>query len=171
MKHLTLFILIFIIGIISACEKKTYEPGENRLLHASKRGRGMFSCHIGGSTYNAKRQKTKAVYNESSGYLFIESNFDDEFDMILFRLFVYEGVFSEGVYSLDNTGEEVIMDSFLSGKYEINDGLTNQLEITKLKTKRKVVSGYFQLNLINPVDSSTLSVTDGRFDLPLEVID
>ena len=129
---------------------------------ATERGRGMFACYIGGDTYIAKKQEA-IVYNETTGYLFLE-NSNEDYD---FRLFVYEGMFYEGVYQFDSTGEEIMQDFV---PYTLSPGGMNNLTVTKLDPINKIVAGSFAMDLVNEI-GTPLKVTDGRFDLEINIIE
>ena len=158
-------VFLYLLLIITAlgCKKITYELGENRLPKATERGRGIFACYIDGDTYIARRQD-EITYNSTTGYLYLE-NSNAAFQ---FRLFVYEGVFGPGDYVFDVTGEEWIVSDY-SKTYGINSDGLNRLQITNLNLDQGVVSGNFDLDLINEIGDSKL-LRDGRFDLEMNII-
>lgn len=161
MKYLT-FILFFFL-LFSCRKKEVLKEGNRNLPIATERGRGMFACHIDEQTYIAKRQNA-IVYNSTTGYLFLE-NGNDWFE---FRLFVYNGLFGTGTYAFDHTGEEWVSSDFEDFFWIKEDG-ANELEITKLNLEKEVVSGSFNIDLVDST-GTIKRVRNGRFDLDLEII-
>ena len=157
------YILLFPL-LIFACKKNNIEEGNGRLPIATERGRGMFACYIDNQTYIAKRQNAIS-YNPETGYLFLE-NANEDFE---FRLFIYSGLFSEGNYQFDNTGEEWISSNYVD-YFGLKPAGINQIQITKLNVKRKIVAGNFSVDLIDDTGVEKI-VRNGRFDLKMEIIE
>jgi hypothetical protein len=167
MKAAYLFLVIFLFGILSlqtACKKVKFKEGEHYLPVPTQRGRGLFACYIDGDTYITKRQQ-RVTYNRETGYLYILNENAD----FQFRLFVYEGLFSEGTYTFSNTGEEWISSDYLT-YYGLAPEGENWLEITRLDTKKNIIAGSFQIDLVNS-EGETKNIRNGRFDLRMEYVD
>lgn len=154
--------LIFIFATFG-CKKNTYKEGENRLPNPTERGRGIFACYINEYTYIARRQE-EITYNSTTGYLFLENSNS----FFLFRLFVYDGIFGVGEYAFNNTGEEWMISDY-TGNYGINPTGINQLQITNLDLELGIISGRFNLDLIDEVGATKL-IREGRFDLKMNII-
>lgn len=164
-SYATLF--VFTIGIllsITGCQKVKFKEGEKRLPLATEKGRGIFACYIDGNTYITRR-KSKVTYNYETGYLYVLN----ENDQFKFRLFVYEGLQSEGVYEFSNTGEEWISSDFIS-YYGVDPDGISYLDITKLDFNEDIIAGLFHIDLINE-EGEIKTIRDGRFDLQMEYID
>jgi len=154
---------LLILFLIFSCEKEIIKDGQKHLPRKTEKGRGIFACYINDETYISKRQD-EVVYNKTLGYLFIENNSSD-FD---FRLFVYQGLFNEGIYAFSNTSEEYIGAN--SGiHYGIAAGGINELNITKLDLENRIISGTFQIDLEDENGNQKL-IRDGRFDLEITII-
>lgn len=160
MKRIVFFILI---AAAVGCKKNILKDGEQRLPNATERGRGIFACYLDEDTYIARRQE-EITYNVTTGYLFL-SNSNRGFQ---FRLFVYEGVFGPGEYSFNNTGEEWIVSDYVEWYGIKPDGL-NKLQITHLDLESAIISGTFDLDLIND-NGREKSIREGRFDLEMNII-
>lgn len=144
-----------------ACEKFKIKDGEKHLPRATEKGRGIFACYIDDHTYIARRQD-EVSYNKSSGYFFLE-NSNDQFE---FRLFVFQGLFSEGNYKFDVTGEDYLKHS--GEYYGIDSSGINLLEITKLDVKERIIAGLFELDLVS-ASGKRKKIRNGRFDLEMEI--
>lgn len=157
-----LFCALTLIFVTIGCKKEnvSLRDGERRLPNATEKGRGIFGCYINDETYSIKRHSA-ITYIPETGYLFIE-NRNESFE---FRLFVYEGVLGEGAYSFSNTGEEWISSDYSSFYGVKEDGL-NVLEITRLDYPNHVVSGRFEIDLID-IEGNIKRVRNGRFDLEI----
>lgn len=155
-----IFFFISCLLAIVACEKHVIKPEDKRLPVRTQNGRGMFACRFDNQTYIAKRIPAIS-YNPESGYLFIES-IADQFE---FRLFVYQGVFTEGFYQVDSTGEEYVAYPDHHG-YGVYPGGTNELLIQELDLEKGIVSGTFELDLMDKWGQEK-KVTEGQFDLSL----
>lgn len=139
------------------------EDGQNHLPRQTEKGKGIFACYIDDETYVAKRQGA-IVYNKTTGYLFLE-NSNSTFE---FRLFVFEGIFDEGTYAFENTGEEYVGKSGY-GTYGIKNGGINKLIITKLDLEEHIISGTFEIDLEDETGNQKL-IRNGRFDLEITII-
>ncbi|MFT5820680.1 MAG: hypothetical protein ACI8ZM_001925 [Crocinitomix sp.] len=159
----TLLFIFFISLVATSCRKVKLVSGEKWLPTATEKGRGIFACYMGSKTYTARKEQS-IVYNAKIGYLFLEnSNLDFEF-----RLFVYEGLFSEGQYAFENTGEEWVTESY-GQRFGIKEGGMNVLEITKLDLDERIVAGTFNIDLVDENGKEKL-IRDGRFDLKMFII-
>lgn len=159
MKFQWFFFAFFLVLTVS-CRKQVIKPEGSRLPKATQKGRGIFACHVGDRTYIARKQNT-IIYNQTDGYLNLENEYVNRY----FRLFVYEGLFSEGIYAFDSTGEEYIYEQTSFG---VRSGELNRLEITKLDVGNRIVSGVFDLDVFSEKDKK-IEIRDGRFDLKMAI--
>ncbi|MBD3636302.1 MAG: hypothetical protein HUJ25_03085 [Crocinitomicaceae bacterium] len=160
MKFIYPILCLILIALLS-CRKEKIKAGNKRLPNETQRGRGIFGCYIDDQTYIARKQPA-VVYNETDGYLNLSNDFQGRY----FRMFVYNGLYTEGIYAFDSTGEEFIY----RYPYGVKGGELNYLEITRLDTDEEVVSGKFELDVFSNVLNKKIKIRDGRFDLKMEVI-
>lgn len=158
-----IFIVLIVLNLGMGCKKSKIKNGNGHLPRATTNGRGIFGCYVDDETYVARKQE-QVSYNSETGYLFLE-NSNNAFQ---FRLFVYEGVFTEGSYSFDNTGEEWGNSNYTEF-FGINVGGINELEITNLDLVSGIISGKFEIDLI-AADGTIKIIRAGRFDLEMNVI-
>ena len=162
MKFIWPIILLLSLSAVS-CRKNVIKPKEKRLPNATTKGRGIFACHIDEKTYIARRQDA-VIYNKTDGYL----NLSNEYRYMYFRLFVYEGLYSEGVYQFDSTGE----DFYSTYPYTAKSTEFNELIITKLDLEEQIISGLFNLDVFGGWSGTNKrEIRDGRFDLKMHVIE
>jgi hypothetical protein len=159
-----IILLLLSLSLVLGCRKTKVVSGQKWLPIATEDGRGIFGCYMNDKTFVA-RQHDAINYNPETGYLFIESS-NRHFE---FRLFVYEGVFGEGVYEFENTDEEWISSDY-SQYFGVNEGGINTLFISRLNIEKKIISGTFNVDLIDDEGNEKL-IREGRFDLTLNLIE
>lgn len=160
----SLLVLVLLISF-AGCKKYTIKDTQKRLPKETQRGRGVFACYIDDETYIA-RNHLDAIYDATNGYLYINST-TNEFQ---FRLFVYEGLFSTGVYAFSVTGEEYILPGSIQ-LFGVETDSENFLEITKIDIDEQIIAGTFKMNLYDENGTLFKTVTEGRFDLGMEILD
>ena len=161
MKYL-FYILIIVVSF--SCRKQKIKQGQKRLPNKTEKGKGMFACYMNEQTFIFKKQG-EIVYNSTTGYLALNIIGRNNKE---FRFFIYEDLFSTGLYKLSLTGEEYI--PYKNAKpYYLIENAYNQVEITKLDLEFRIIAGTFNLDLINN-ENEKIEVRDGRFDLKLKII-
>ncbi|MEX1001167.1 MAG: hypothetical protein WDZ35_03550 [Crocinitomicaceae bacterium] len=167
------------------CGKDNPPPEEPTLPPATQTGENTFGCKINGKVYVPKGTVyepsiDQPAYYESYGYFIVTtrnvSDFsDDRIDDILLRLKVSEGVSGNGLYMMTDTGFsffEIQIDTVVNGfetghsyNYYLDTTKSNLVEITNLDVINKVISGTFEMTVINNEQNDTITITEGRFDL------
>ena len=162
MKKYACYFLMAVLCM--SCQKIKYEEGQGILPLESQKGRRIVGCYIDDYTYTARRQPN-AVYNEDTGYLFIHS-VNTTFEL---RFFIHSGLFDEGIYELENTGEEWISADF-DHYYGIDSTGINQFQVKYLDLDDKIIAGTFNLDLVDELNNPK-KIRNGRFDLELSLLD
>lgn len=170
-------LLVFILlTLVYSCDKN---KNEIELPALSNEGANTFGCYInsepfvanGSSSINGP-QALSGSYNESTYLLKIEGireSENDELEQIKFRAYLNSGVGSYSIEVLSDTQIGYQDFSGNSGTYYHNPNSPGSLQITYLSTNEKIVSGKFEMNLINPtIQDSIMEITDGRFDFKYE---
>lgn len=156
--------LIFLSCLfILSCRKEKITSGENYLPRPTERGKGIFGCYANDLTISMRYQQP-IIYNEETGYFYLENKNKSRYN---FRLFVYEGLFEEGIYAFENTGELVIEDNG-EVRYGLREDGINSLVITNLDLGRNIISGRFDIELYDFEGLTNLDIRQGRFDLTYE---
>lgn len=73
-------------------------------------------------------------------------------------------VLDEGLFSGSAVNAIVLDDNTSCGFFELDTTYANQIEATVVDFEGEIVSGRFQMRVVNP-DCDTLTITEGRFDL------
>ncbi len=76
-----------------------------------------------------------------------------------------EPIFKTGIYIFDSSNVKAVIfrDSQKNITY-YNSKINNQLEIPKLDSANRIISGTFNIHLVS-TNNDTLNITNGRFDL------
>ena len=166
-----LFLLIFLFSglLCSQCRKHT-----EQLPAATQTGAGTLGFTINGKVYKASFPDVLATYiyenfpyPYGNGYfLTITGNKDNwHIGLLTDSLKIFEGQ----TYILNNNADSkgsAYADYIDGGKeYYTKPYLAGELNITKLDSVNKIVSGTFWFDAIDTLSNTTVQVRDGRFDL------
>ena len=194
MKNLNLLLTaILLLALLASCKKDTSAPKPDPLPYplselppATQEGKGTFGCVINGEPWVARTffdpyGPFRAYYDEAHyGFdynrrLIVASHriipsYDLNNDSIANSFgFTINPVFSVGYY--DKQKLENYKSSFFASKpkpskiYELDTLAPFHIHITKLDTVKKIVSGTFEMDLIEIDDpNEVLQIRHGRFD-------
>ncbi|MDR1198944.1 MAG: hypothetical protein LBK94_08060 [Prevotellaceae bacterium] len=162
--HTLKFAAMLLLLASFSCEKKeiTALPPETQT------GANTFGCYINGELFVADRDYTpfgRQHVGASYGQHFIENK----------KALVFFGYGESGVLSIEiiEPEKEVYMKAYLihyRTEHLIYDGEDiGTVYITKLDTVNKIVSGKFNGEF--DIDDTNIKITDGRFDIKLDVSD
>ena len=181
MKRLLLIFLPVLIMALqsSSCNKQDPEPNpepqEPTLPPLTHTGENTFGCKVNGEIWVAEvdpswwTSDVSASYNSNSNRFAIQGRheFDDE---TIEKVTIIDTLEGEGVHAI-----EAYIDSFEGYQhlgtsnceyyYDMNNpGL---LEITYFDTVKQIISGKFEMDLINPdcAQDTIMHITEGRFDV------
>ena len=158
---------------ISCCKDKPVEPQLPALTH---KGNNTFGCYINGEPFIAKVDFTIAgpiavsgSFNEETKLLKIQGTREDDndnLDNVRFDVYVYDNTnhydmtaetdHKVGYLDIGGTNCDYYHDTLNRGN----------VEITFLDEENNIISGRFEMDLINPdcSSSTTMHITEGRFD-------
>jgi hypothetical protein len=165
-------IMLFLIGSSSSCEKENFTT----LPPETQTGANTFGCYINGELFVASSKYAPWGHSHiGAGYL-------RGMKLLTFGGYGKSGVLGieiidpkEGVYMKMTRAsfvpnDEWGRDCFLFGGKEIGE-----ITLTKLDTVNCIVSGRFKFQgkcsdpLFNITGDSTVNITEGRFDIKLEI--
>jgi hypothetical protein len=172
MSHIKLLLLLASLSCLSLhCKKEESEI--NKLPPATSYGAGTFGCLINGKAWPPRTPWIEVNYHD--GILFIHSFIDNPKDP-----FVKDGV-TLRTNRIHKAGEYFInyknyQDSWCSMIYKekaySSSSTSNQTvdnyfyyNITRLDSINRIVSGTFSFALFDAFGTSSVRVSDGRFDL------
>lgn len=186
---LKLLVICFTIAsIIGSCKKDKKTTGvteQEQLPAATQEGKNTFGCLINGEVFLPKNYSNQFFFSykplnagvNSYGNIEITAhkiNKDGSFSII--RLYSY-GISQKGVYNL-KLHLDVNQAPFFGTSYEynptpnnigkyyyINDTINSTLEISKLDTIQKIMSGKFKFSFT--LNNENIKVENGVFDLKL----
>ncbi len=186
------FVLLFLLLFTAGCQKERSEPEPlpypfNKLPLPTQTGENTFGCLINGepwvayAPWNPWGGRLRSSYDEAhygfdynqrlivEGYRMIPS-YDLNNDSISLSLgFTINSITGEGYFDKQN------LENYKSSYFSVKPGPTKiyaldtlapfHIHITKLDTVKKIVSGTFEMDLIeidDPMD--VLQIRHGRFD-------
>lgn len=170
----TLAVLSLSILFLSACKKDVSE-----LPAATQEGANTFGAKVDGALWIPQQFSVfagtilEARWLPGNQFTVKARNFASSPTETEFELFMdnFTGV---GTYPLNQTtpiypDESASYGYFIKRKFmPLNEWVTNAahtgvIQVTRYDTTKKIISGTFQFNAV-ATDSTTLSVTEGRFD-------
>lgn len=163
---------IFCLVVFKSCQD---------LPEASQTGAGTFGMKINGESW---RGDGTITFGPASTAYYRSSDKGVQIQSIVTRQNGSQEKFNMVVTNTNTIGKYV-MGNFPSLKsidstrfwyndneefaYKLRQGVQNSVEITRLDTLREIVSGKFSVSLVNR-NNDTLKLTEGRFDLRLNII-
>ncbi len=164
------------ISLLGCNDKPEPECDDNGLPCLSYEGKNMFACRLDGARFEAGTSFSiggatpiSANVDELTGYLIIEGNYEDSNENlsdVRFRSYVA----GPGIYDMHVTTSTTLGYADYSGEnctYYFDQDNPGKLQILYMDTEHNIVSGKFEMTLINPDCSSDslMYVSDGRFDV------
>ncbi len=176
---------VLIIGLMG-CKKETTASNSsnpNVLPPLTHEGKNTFGCKVNGEVWVAYAPFTvggtialEGSYHEDIGVMHLMANrknndlhHNESIDLII------EDLFSSGEYILygnQHTTKGLIdySGSFNCSKYYIDTNLLRQVDITYFSLAEGIVSGTFEMDLVNPsCTGDTIRIREGRFDWRMTV--
>lgn len=180
MKRLLYCLSLLLIG---ACKKSflfDFSPAPVTLPVITNEGKGTFGCLVNNRIWvpNEYKDKISCEYltwkNGGSGYgtLSIKSSkrhfFNDKASGL--NMTLHNRVFTTGkapLYFKSSTHDYIFLNTDTSFYYDnLQQGSDNFINISRLDTVNRIISGTFQCALIDLYEAKdTLRITEGRFDL------
>ena len=162
-RHCCSIILLLILTLLTSQCEKSVPP--SILTPITNIGINNFSCEVDGDIFVAydvyfifSRRKIRIKYYPDHGILNISGNqIDSEGNTIQSLSFSVRNVFGEKTYPLYSARHFPTYSRLDTNK-------TNQLTILKFDLKSRIVSGLFEMSLIDS-DSLTYDIRSGRFDV------
>ena len=166
MKSLLPLCLITTLFFVS-CNDDDATPTLVTLPPITSEGLNTFGCLINGEpwvamTPNSFEDELDVIFDLPNNFLQIHSNIitDDRDEFLSFSI---KDVDMVKTYSIQYDDDVYI--NFSSGiSYGLDTLGINFVEITKIDTSSKIVSGLFEFTLINIEKNDTLFFSEGRFD-------
>ena len=177
-NFLHILIPLLIIALhSSSCEKQEPEPEpqEPTLPPLTHEGKNTFGCKVNGEVWLPEiepswwESELGATYDELDGGFDLVAKFDNAQGHREF-INVYSQFSTEGTYEMPDEGTDVVgFDEDGSTECDYYYDLNNLgiITITHLDTSNNIVSGKFEMDLINPncIKDTMMSITEGRFDV------
>jgi len=175
-------VIILLLSFFS-CKKST--PSVT-LPPITETGANTFGCNVNGQVWvpyfrcfnggNELIYNIQPIYNTSTLPIFISINAGNYANGETFFIFQQNSSYSDHIYGTGNIVDSLLIHFIASGteytNYQINPGQNSPryLQISKLDTVNKILSGTFAFTLYGVIGINTLDsvvVTEGRFDLQL----
>jgi hypothetical protein len=157
--------------IFSGCKEKEVYPPE------TQDGRNTFGVRIDGnkwlpnqaSTVPLAPDKLKGEYLKEGGIVAITARRDNNDEIIVLTI---ADVNKTGIYAFNDDSSKSTRTEFrgdkIDDKYRSFSGGINEVNITKLDTINKIVSGNFKIQLKGLKNSAIKNLTEGIFDIKYE---
>lgn len=169
---------VLLLILFSSCNKQEPEPEGPELPPLTHEGKNTFGCKINGEVWVAEVEPSiwnsdvQSYYNsQDSGRFSVQGNFEVESNVIEdVRLRAYN-VFSTGSFELhapegnQKRGFDPGYPEDCTFYHDYNN--PGSLEITYFNTNSQIISGKFEMDLVN-LDCSqdtVMHITEGRFDV------
>ena len=174
MKQPIIYLIAAAIVIFcSNCKKNNSSP---QLPIETQVGANTFGCKVNGEIWlpNGAAFTTPAYdvqYYKSDGYLYLLLNQSNTNQAIKIKM---KGVFNIGIYSLDPSNVRAIeyinlhTNNNCIDYNKTNTTQTGIVEITKIDTTNKIVSGRFN-GILSLISCPDINITEGRFDFEMTV--
>lgn len=158
--------------LFSSCKEKEVYPSE------TQEGRNTFGVKIDGNKWLPNQASTVPVapsrlqgeYIKQGGIVAVTAR-RDNFDEVIVLTIV--DVFKTGHYTFNGDSTKSTRTEFsgdkLNDKYRLFSGGINEVNITKLDTINKIVSGNFKVQLKGITNNATKNLTEGIFDIKYEL--
>jgi hypothetical protein len=159
--------------LLSACEREAPQPADpiDLLPPATQTGENTLGFLLDGEPWTPNRL-FQGDYRKSDGRFNIHTRnekYDEDGDPIgsTFSIgSINTQLFDEGNYQITEYGNLSAGIYFLVGCYYVSfSDEPGMLDISRLDTLERIISGTFQCRVISEDCSDTLSITGGRFDV------
>ncbi|NOQ74066.1 MAG: hypothetical protein GQ574_18815 [Crocinitomix sp.] len=171
--------LLGIVSVMFACNKPPIEPKPDpveQLPEATQEGKNTFGCYINGEPFVPRVDFTIggpiaiwAGFNEETRLFSTQGTretFDDKFEDVRFKLYITDSIGEYNMHSVTDEYRGYVGYGTICSYYHdtLNYGLVT---ITHLDEALDIVSGTFEITLVNPdcATNTIMEITDGRFDL------
>ncbi|MEZ4827247.1 MAG: DUF6252 family protein [Bacteroidia bacterium] len=170
MKTLAFFVLL----LFAACEREAPQPTDplDLLPPATQTGENTLGFLLDGEPWTPNRifqgdyRKSDGRFGITARYVLFDENGDhagSNFGIGSITVPIY----GEGIYELTNYGNlsAVIVYFEDCSEYWSTSEIPGQLNILKLDTINRIISGTFYFRAVNKKCLDTLNITNGRFDV------
>ncbi len=166
-KHTGIFLLCILAFTVFSCTKNNLPE----LPPATQTGENTFGCKVNGEIWLPKGWGNYPKFSEpfyhlsASGLFGFKARNNKDYEITEIFSLELDSMFDIGIYVYDSI---VLNETYSNenGIYFIPDTLyENYFEITKIDTENKIVSGLFEFHLISVDGTTSVVVTEGRFDV------
>jgi hypothetical protein len=173
------FVALLLFGLV-ACKKDTpnnpHDP--NTLPPLTHEGKNTFGCKVNGEVWVAYMPSTvggsvalEGTFYQDVGALHLTANrkldnpnVSDRVDVVLLELHI-EGEYEMPTYNNQMRGFTDYLNNHNCSKYYFHDDLLRKVRITYFSNNKRIISGTFEMDLINPsCPGDTIRIREGRFD-------
>ncbi|MCH4824618.1 hypothetical protein ML462_15700 [Gramella lutea] len=172
MRLKNIFLIIPIILVLISCSKE--EKCENPiecLPDKTTIGKGTFGCLVNGKPYVETNTYFNCYYQYVNGGFYFSLGAQDD-NPIIYQIILgsNKAKIEEGKkYKLSGNEEGNYFGEcavFLEQSYDLttNNEEYGFLEITKFDQGKRIISGTFEFDLINPETGEIIKIREGRFD-------
>lgn len=169
LKIFTSLVCIFCIVSFQSCQD---------LPEKTQTGEGLIGMRVNGDEWVAGGINTRveASYLSFAKGIQIQASITRKNTQQQLNI-VVPNVISPGSYKMDNfpflkssnDSTRFWYDDNYYDAFKLKSGDINSIQITKFDTVKNIISGTFTVNLVNR-NNETLKITEGRFDLILNII-
>lgn len=163
---------IIIACLFSGCKEKEVYPSE------TQEGRNTFGVKIDGNKWLPNQASTVPVapsrlrgeYIKEGGIVAVTARRDNNDEIIVLTIL---DVYKSGAYVFNGDTTKSARTEFkgdkIDDKYRLFSGGINEVEVTKLDTINKIISGNFRVQLKGVKNNTTKNLTEGIFDIKYEL--
>ncbi|WP_299211403.1 hypothetical protein [uncultured Dokdonia sp.] len=175
MKTYTLLLFTLLTITVSSCKNDDDNtPPIEQLPEATQEGLGTFGCLINGQAFVETGTFFNTFYQQVDGEFFfgITGEFEDKNPSAI-AMGTNQRTIEEGEtlnLKLNESGNAYARVFFSPSENNFQSAFTDEQEntgtltITKLDFENGIVSGTFEMNMIDPFTGEVVTITEGRFD-------
>jgi hypothetical protein len=164
-------LLVLIISLYSCNNDDDNRPPIDQLPEATQTGRGIFGALVDGEAFVETNNFFNTFYQQVDGEFFfgLTAQFDGQNPSAI-NLATKARTISEGETFLliereDGNAWGGVTPSFNETMLvKTNSSNSGILTITKLDFENNIVSGTFEMTVVNPYTNQIVEITEGRFD-------
>lgn len=179
-RYIFFSVILFLIGVGTlSCKKEVANPDSsnpNVLPPLTHEGKNTFGCKVNGEVWVAYAPFTvggtssiEGEYNFETGNFHLQGTLKG--DNIFEEIHIWGvGIFETGVYVLEIMNPSVYgfsdyKQNYNCSNYYYRNEMIHKLIVTNLDTGQRIISGTFEMDLVNPSCSGdTIQIREGRFD-------
>ena len=173
MKRKTYLLLLIPLLVLTSCfnDDNINKAPIDQLPPPTQSGKYTFGCLVNGEAMIPNNTMYMSAHYEGAGFIDIGGSMDKNELNQNITLIVVDPITMNQRYNLNNYPNQVaryisFSENIPTCYYDFENTYEGWIEFSKFDTINKIVSGTFEFSTVIE-NCDTISVTNGRFDLPL----